>query len=72
MNEIERIKAEQFLKEAKLDLDYNRNLIKVLDFRMGRLSLNSTEINDLVKFFEEKEDYAICQKILQGKIKKNE
>jgi len=72
MNEIERIKAEQFLKEAKLDLDYNKNLIKVLDLRMGRLTLNDKELNELVKYFEEKEEFNICQKIIEGKIKNNE
>lgn len=69
-DEIEKIKAKQLIDDAYQKNIMMMNLYKALQINIDTLIVSNEEILDLIKFFEEKEEYEICNK-LKNKIKIN-
>ena len=68
MSDLDRIRMNQMFKEASEKYEENMNLVKTLNIMWGRLQPTNEEILELIKYFENKDQYEICQK-LKSKLK---
>ena len=63
MDEIERIKWIRETEIMEKEKDHVMNLYKALQINLGKLEATEFEIESLISYFEEHEEYEICNKL---------
>jgi len=68
MNELDMIRLENKFREATEMHRQVMNLYKALQISTGRIDAKEEEVLDLIKYFEETDQFEICEK-LKSKLK---
>ncbi len=67
MDEIERIKLLNELRDGNETLLFTKALLKYLDMKNGKIEKSISEIDELIVFFEQRDQFEICEFLIKLK-----